>query len=88
MKKDITNQSIKLSHKIVHVEVEQKHFCIIIKNDLNFQSQTMSIMKTANQNLRVLIGVLRFMTDFNEKVIFNSFINPLLCNVVKWSDAL
>ena len=59
---DIANESIDLDKKIFHVEAEQK---IIIDKDLNFQSHLMSIIKTANQKLTVLIRVAPFMTDFN-----------------------
>ena len=71
--KDITNESIELGKKILHAEAEQKLLGIIIDKDLNFQSHTKSIIKTANQKLSSLIRVAPFMTDFNKKVIFNSF---------------
>ena len=45
----------------------------IIDKDLNFQSHTKSIIKTANQKESVLIRVVPLMTDFNKKVIFISF---------------
>ena len=38
------------------------------------ESHAKSIVKTAKQKLSALIGVAPFMTDFNKKVIFNSFI--------------
>ena len=63
MKKDIANQSIESGNKILHVEAEQKLLCIITKTDLNFQSHTMSIIKTANQNLRALIYQSRTVYD-------------------------
>ena len=47
--KDIANKSIK-SGKTLHAEAEQKLLGIIIDKDLNFQSHTKSIIKTANQN--------------------------------------
>ena len=47
---------------------------IMIDKDLNFQSHTKSIIKTANQKLSALIRVAPLMTDFNKTVIFNSFI--------------
>ena len=71
--KDITNESIQLGEEILHTEAEQKLPGIIIDKDLNFQSHTKSIIKTANQKLSALIRVAPFMTDFNKKVIFNSF---------------
>ena len=74
MNKDIANQSNELGNKILHVEAGQKLLCIIINKDLNFQSHTKSVIKTANQKLRAVVGVAPFMTDFKKKVIFNSFI--------------
>ena len=47
--KDIVNESIKLGEKILHAEAEQKLHSIMIYKDLNFQSHTKSIIKTANQ---------------------------------------
>ena len=41
--------------------------------NLNFQSHTKSIIKTANQKLSTLVRVAPFMTDFNKMVIFNFF---------------
>ena len=38
-----------------------------------FHSHTKSIIKTANQKLSALFRVAPLMTDFNKKVIFNSF---------------
>ena len=72
--KDISNESIELGETILHSEVEQKLLGIIIYKVLNFQSHTKSIMKTANQKLSTLIRVAPFMTDFNKKVTFNSFL--------------
>ena len=72
--KDITNESIELGKKTLHAEPEQKLLGIIIDQDLNFQSHTRSIIKTANQKLSALIRFTPLMTDFNKKVIFNSFI--------------
>ena len=72
--KDITNESIELGKKTLHAEAEQKLFGIIINKDLNFQSHTRSIIKTANKKLSALIRVAPLMTDFNKKVILNSFI--------------
>ena len=71
--KDIINESAELGERILHAEAEQKVLGIIIEKDLNFQSHTKSIIKTANQKLSSLIRVAPFMTDFNKKVIFNSF---------------
>ena len=53
--KDSTNESIELGKKTLHSEAEQKLLGIIIDKDLNFQSHTRSIIKTANQKLSVLI---------------------------------
>ena len=72
--KDITNESIELGKKTLHAEAEQKLLGIITDKDLNFQSHTRSIIKTTNQKLSDLIRVAPLMTDFNKKVIFNSFI--------------
>ena len=69
--KDITNESIELGEQIFHAEDEQKLLGIITDKDLNFQSHTKSIIKTANQKFSALIRVAPFMTDFNKKVIFN-----------------
>ena len=69
--KHITNESIGLGEKTLHAEAEQQLLGIIIDKDLNFQSHTRSII---NQKLSGLIGVAPLMTDFNKKVIFNSFI--------------
>ena len=72
--KGIANESIKLGKKILDAEAEQNLLRIIIDKDLNFQSHTKSIMKTANQNLSALIRAAPLMTDFNKKVVFNPFI--------------
>ena len=72
--KDIANESIELGKKTLHAEAEQKLLGIIIDKDLNFQSHTKSIIKTANQKLSALIRVAPLMPDFNKKVIFNYFI--------------
>ena len=47
--KDITNESIELPKKTSQAEAEQKLHGIIIDKDLNFQSHTRSIIKTATQ---------------------------------------
>ena len=70
---DIINTSIELGEKVLYAEAEQKLLGIIIDKDLNFQSHTKSIIKTANQKLSALIRVAPFMTDFNKKVILNPF---------------
>ena len=51
--RDIANVSIELGEQILHAEAEQKLLGIIIDKDLNFQSHTKSILKTANQKLKV-----------------------------------
>ena len=51
------------------LKAEQKLLGVIIDKDLNFQSHTKSIIKTANQKLSALIRIAPLMTD-----IFNSFI--------------
>ena len=66
--KDITNESIELGKKTLHAEAEQKLFGIIINKDLNFQSHTRSIIKTANKKLSALIRVAPLMTDFNKRL--------------------
>ena len=68
--KDIANEG----KKTLHAGAEQKLLGIIIDKDLNFQSHTKSIIKTANQKLSALLRVAPLMTDFNKKVIFSSFI--------------
>ena len=72
--KDIANKSIKSGKKTLHAEAEQKLPGIIIDKDLNFQSYTKPIIKTANQKLSALIRVTPLMTDLNKRVIFNSVI--------------
>ena len=72
--KDIANISVKSSKKTLHPEAEQKLPGIIIDKDLNFQSYTKPIIKTANQKLSALIRVTPLMTDLNKRVIFNSII--------------
>ena len=72
--KDIPNESIELGEKILHSEGGQKLFGIIIDKDLKFQSHAKSIIKTANRKLSALIRAAPFLTYFNKKVIFNSFI--------------
>ena len=65
--KDITSESIKLDKEILHTEAEQNLLGLIIDKDLNFQSHTKSIIKTADQKLSALIRVAPFMADFNKK---------------------
>ena len=72
--KDGPNEPIKLGNKTLDAEAEQKLLGIIIDKNLNFQSHTKSIIKTANSKLSALIKDAPFMTDFNRKVIFNSFV--------------
>ena len=74
MNKDIANKSIKSGKKTLHAEAEQKLPGIIIDKDLNFQTYTKPIIKTANQKLSALIRVTPLMTDLNKRVIFNSVI--------------
>ena len=71
--KYIANVSIELVKKSLHAEAEQKLLGIILDKDLNFHSHTKSIIKTANQKLSAFFRVAPLMTDFNKKVIFNSF---------------
>ena len=73
--KDIVNESIELDKTNLHAEAEQKLLGIIIDKDFNFQSHIKSIMKTANQNLSVLIKVALLMADFNQKRLY---LTPLL----------
>ena len=65
-----------LGKKTLHPDAEQKLLGIIIeiRKELNFQSHTKSIVKTANQKLRTLTIVVAFMNNFNKKGISNSFI--------------
>ena len=72
--KDTSNESIELGKKPLHAEAEQKLLSIIIDKELNFQSHTKSIIKTANQKLSALVMVALLIIDFNKKVTFNSFI--------------
>ena len=48
MNKDIANQFVELGKKIFHTEAGQK--LLIIDKDLNLQSHTKLVVKTANQN--------------------------------------
>ena len=72
--KDTIDKFIKLGKKTFHAEAEQKLLGKIIVNDLKFQNHTNSIFKTANQNISVLIRIVSFMTDLNNKVMFNSLL--------------
>ena len=69
--KGIANECFELGKKTLHAEAEQKLRCTIIDKD--FQSYKKSIIKTANQKSSALFRAAMFMTDFNKKVIFNSF---------------
>ena len=69
--KGIANECFELGKKTLHAEAEQKFRCTIIDKD--FQSYKKSIIKTANQKSSALFRAATFMTDFNKKVIFNSF---------------
>ena len=69
--KDTANESIKLGKKTLHAEAEQKLLGKIIDNDLKFQNDTKSVIKTVNQTL---IRVTPFMIYLNSKVLFNSFL--------------
>ena len=55
--KDIANEYIELDKKTLNAEAEKEILGIIIDKNLNFQSHTKSIIKTANQRLSVLIKV-------------------------------
>ena len=72
--KETSNESITLGKKTLHDEAEQKLFGKIIDKDLKFQNHTKSIVKKGNQMLITLIRVVRFITDFNNEVLFNSFL--------------
>ena len=72
--KGIGNESVQLDNRILHVEAEKKLFCIVIDKNLNSQNHKKQIIKSANQKLNALIRVAQFVTDFNKKVLFNSFI--------------
>ena len=65
--RDIANESTELVKKILLAEAERKLLSIIVDKDLNFQSHTMSIIKTTNQKLSTLIKVTLFLTDFSKK---------------------
>ena len=71
-------QNLILLVEAVNAEAEQNFLGIIIDKDLNFQNHTKSILKTANQKLCTLIRIAPLITDFNKKVIFNSFIKRQL----------
>ena len=72
--KGIGNESVQLGNRVLHAEAEQKLFCIVIDKNLNSQNHKKKIIKSANQKLSALIRVAPFVTDFNKKVLFNSFI--------------
>ena len=58
MNKDIAIESTKLGRNALHAEVEWKLLGLMVSKDLNFQSHTMSIIKTINQKLSALIRVI------------------------------
>ena len=72
--KGTANESIKLGKKTLHAEAQQKLLGRIIDKDLKFQNHAKSIVKIANQKLSTLIRVVPFITDFNNKVLFNSLL--------------
>ena len=72
--KDMANECMELGRKTLHAEAQQKLLDIIIYKDLNFKSHTQPITETANQKLWALVRVAPFITDFNKKITFNSFI--------------
>ena len=74
LNKGIGNESVQLDNRILHVEAEKKLFCIVIDKNLNSQNHKKQIIKSANQKLNALIRVAQFVTNFNKKVLFNSFI--------------
>ena len=49
--KDIVNESIEIGKKILYGEAQENFLVIKIDKDLNFQSRTMLIIKTANQKV-------------------------------------
>ena len=85
--KDTSNESIKLGKKTLHAEAEQKLLGKIIDKDLKFQNHTKSIIKKGNQKLITLIRVVPFITDLNNKVLFNSLLNASSI-IVPYSECL
>ena len=85
--KATSNESIKLSKKTLHAEAEQKLLGKIIDKDLKFQNHTKSIIKKGNQKLITLIRVVPFITDLNNKVLFNSLLKASLI-IVSYSECL
>ena len=71
--KDIANESIKLGKKNLHAKAEQKLLGIIIDKDLNFQSHTKPIIKTANQKLSILTRVAPLITDFKKRLYLTRY---------------
>ena len=85
--KDTSNESITLGKKTLHDEAEQKLFGKIIDKDLKFQNHTKSIIKKGNQKLITLIRVVPFITDLNNKVLFNSLLKASSI-IVPYSECL
>ena len=52
----------------------EQDFFLYMTDFFNFQSHTRSIIKTANIKLSALIRFALLMTDFNKKVMSNSFV--------------
>ena len=71
--KDIANESIKLGKKTLHAKAEPKLLGIIIDKDLNFQSHTKPIIKTANQKLSILTRVAPLITDFKKRLYLTRY---------------
>ena len=69
--KDIANESIELGKTTLPAYAQQKRLGLIKDKDLNFQSLTKLITKTANQKFSDLIRVAPLMNDFNKNIIFN-----------------
>ena len=85
--KDTSNESIKLGKKTLHAEAEQKLLGKIIDKDLKFQNHTKSIIKKGNQKFITLIRVVPFITDLNNKVLFNSLLKTSSI-IVPYSECL
>ena len=73
MNKDIADESIELGKKTLHAVAEQKLLGIIIDKDLNFQSHTKPIIKTANQKLSILTRVAPLITDFKKRLYLTRY---------------
>ena len=82
--KDIVNESIEIGKKILYGEAQENFLVIKIDKDLNFQSRTMLIIKTANQKVSAFFQfsellkknwlISKITVDFKKKVTFNFFI--------------